>query len=69
MDLYQKYIDPSFKYTNFTLEEQDKILKAKRSNNELDTTKLVKANPDFNIHPIEEAVVGVFERMKVNLNK
>lgn len=69
LDLYQKYIDPSFKYTNFTLEEQDKILKAKRSNNELDTTKLVKANPDFNIHPIEEAIVGVFERMKVNLNK
>jgi len=29
--LYKKYIDPSYTWTNFTLEEQDKILKAKRS--------------------------------------
>merc|ERR1719361_574408 len=40
MDLYKKYIDPNKTYVNFTVEEQDKILKAARSNNELDTTKL-----------------------------
>jgi hypothetical protein len=35
LDLYKKYIDPSFTYANFTEEEQNKILKAGRSNNEL----------------------------------
>jgi hypothetical protein len=30
-----QYIDPAFKYVNFTEEEQNKILKAERSNNEL----------------------------------
>src|SRR3546814_612425 len=35
LDLYKQYIDPEFTYSNFTIEEQDKILKAKRSNNEL----------------------------------
>ena len=37
LDLYKEYIDPSFTYVNFSLEEQAKILKAGRSNNELDT--------------------------------
>jgi hypothetical protein len=35
LDLYKHYIDPEFTYTNFTVEEQAKILKAGRSNNEL----------------------------------
>ena len=35
LDMYKKYIDPSFTYTNFTVEEQDKILLAGRSNNTL----------------------------------
>lgn len=33
--LYKQYIDPSFTWTNFTLEEQAKVIKAGRSNNEL----------------------------------
>ena len=33
--LYKKYIDPSFTWVNFSLDEQAKILKAGRSNNEL----------------------------------
>lgn len=35
LDLYKQVIDPTFEYSNFTIEEQDKILVAKRSNNTL----------------------------------
>ena len=44
------------RWTNFTLEEQDKILAAKRSNNELDCSKLVNALPDLEIPEIHVAV-------------
>lgn len=67
LDLYKQYIDPEFTYTNFTIEEQDKILKAKRSNNELDCSKMVQALPDVEIKPIKEAIHGVFQRMRANL--
>lgn len=33
--LYKEYIDPSFVWHNFSLEEQAKVIKAGRSNNEL----------------------------------
>lgn len=33
--MYKEYIDPTYTYKNFTVEEQDKILLAKRSNNTL----------------------------------
>ena len=69
LDLYKKYIDPSFTYTNFTLEEQAKILAAGRSNNELDSSKLVETCRQFGmeIPPIKESIVHVFERMQKNL--
>jgi hypothetical protein len=47
LDLYTKYVDPNYKYQNFTLEEQSKILAAPRSNNELDTTKLQAQFPEM----------------------
>lgn len=65
LDLYKKYIDPKFVYTNFTIEEQNKILKSKRSNNELDTSKLLKEFPL--IPTIKESIIKVFERMQYNL--
>lgn len=40
LSMYRDIVDPSFTWTNFTIEEQDKILSSKRSNNLLDTTKL-----------------------------
>jgi dTDP-4-dehydrorhamnose reductase len=67
LDLYIKYIDPNFKYTNFTEEEQAKVIKAARSNNELDTTKLEKEFPDIPRMP--EAMEALFVRMKANLEK
>jgi len=69
LDLYKKYIDPSFTYVNFTEEEQAKILKAGRSNNELNTSKLEAAFPELTAMNVHTSIVGVFERMKVNLDK
>merc|ERR1712173_177156 len=71
MDLYKKYIDPKKTYVNFTIEEQDKILKAARSNNELDTTKLEAAAKEVGVPlpHILDSIHGVFKRMSVNLKE
>eukprot|EP01098_Paradermamoeba_levis_P000931 TRINITY_DN11054_c0_g1_i1.p1 TRINITY_DN11054_c0_g1~~TRINITY_DN11054_c0_g1_i1.p1 ORF type:complete len:307 (-),score=91.15 TRINITY_DN11054_c0_g1_i1:38-853(-) len=65
--LYKEFIDPNFAWKNFSLEEQAKILKAGRSNNELDVSKLLKEYP--NIPPVQESMRQVFTRMKQNLGK
>mmetsp|Transcript_19171 Transcript_19171/g.23752 ORF Transcript_19171/g.23752 Transcript_19171/m.23752 type:complete len:314 (+) Transcript_19171:119-1060(+) len=70
LDLYTKYIDSTYFYNNFTVDEQAKILKAGRSNNELDTTKLMRDMPEgVKINDIKTAVELCFQRMKVNLEK
>jgi 3,5-epimerase/4-reductase len=69
LDLYKKYVDPDYTYTNFTVEEQAKILKAGRSNNTLDHTKLVNALPDVQIPEIHESMEKVFQRMRANLER
>ena len=62
LDLYKQYIDPNFTYANFSVEEQNKIYKARRSNNELDTSKLLHEFPE--ILPIQQSIILVFEKMK-----
>ncbi len=47
LELYKKYVDPSFTYKNFTLEEQAKVIVAARSNNELDASKLHNEFPEM----------------------
>lgn len=70
LDLYKKYIDPTYTYKNFTVEEQAKVIKAGRSNNELDTTKLMADMPEgVVINDIKTAVELCFQRMKVNLEE
>jgi len=70
LDLYTKYIDPTYHYANFTVEEQSKILKAGRSNNELDTTKLMKDMPEgVVVNDILTSCDLCFQRMKVNLTE
>ena len=70
LDLFIKYIDPNFTYSNFSVEEQAKILKADRSNNELDVTKLLRDVPEgVVINDIQTAFELCFQRMKVNLTK
>ena len=69
LDLYRDYVDPSYTYANFSVEEQAKILKAGRSNNTLDHTKLVAALPDVHIPDIKTSMIEVMKRMKANLEK
>lgn len=47
LEMYKKYIDPGFKWSNFTLEEQAKVIVAARSNNEMDASKLKKEFPEL----------------------
>lgn len=61
LSLYRKYINPQFTWENFSVEEQNQILKAARSNNELDVSKLLAEFP--NIPPIERSMENVFQKM------
>lgn len=65
LDLYKQYIDKKFTYTNFSIKEQNQVLKAKRSNNELDATKLLNEFP--NLPSISKSIVQVFKHMQTNL--
>lgn len=47
LEMYRNYIDPSFTWKNFTLDEQAKVIVAPRSNNELDTTKIKAEFPEL----------------------
>jgi len=67
LELYKKHIDNNFTWNNFTVEEQAKILKAGRSNNRLDTSKLEALYPSLT--PIKPAVEALFVRMSQNLQK
>ena len=46
LDMHKLYVDPDFEYENFSIEEQNKILASKRSNNKLNTNKLSDLYPD-----------------------
>ncbi|KAL0328388.1 UNVERIFIED_CONTAM: trifunctional UDP-glucose [Sesamum calycinum] len=60
LEMYKKYIDPDFKWANFTLEEQAKVIVAPRSNNEMDASKLKKEFPE--LLSIKESLIKyVFE--------
>jgi len=64
LEMYKEIIDPYFKWTNFTIEEQNKILKSKRTNNYLDTTKIEKLYP--NLLNIKDAVKKTLIDMNIN---
>eukprot|EP00512_Aurantiochytrium_limacinum_P011822 CAMPEP_0171566726 /NCGR_PEP_ID=MMETSP0961-20121227/734_1 /TAXON_ID=87120 /ORGANISM="Aurantiochytrium limacinum, Strain ATCCMYA-1381" /LENGTH=346 /DNA_ID=CAMNT_0012120507 /DNA_START=40 /DNA_END=1080 /DNA_ORIENTATION=+ len=67
LELYREYIDPEFTWKNFTEEEQALVLKAPRSNNMLDTTKLVSALPDIIIPDILTATKNLFMKARANM--
>lgn len=51
LEMYKEIVDKDFTWENFTIEEQDEILKSKRSNNHLDTKILQELYPSVkNIH-------------------
>jgi dTDP-glucose 4,6-dehydratase len=62
LELYKKYVDPAFKWRNFSLEEQDAVLASKRSNNWLDTQELQRLFPS--VRPIKDAVESIMKTYK-----
>lgn len=63
LEMYRDYIDPSFSWKNFNLEEQAKVIVAPRSNNELDAIKLKNEFPE--LLSIKESLIKyVFEPNK-----
>ncbi|KHN18614.1 Putative rhamnose biosynthetic enzyme 1 [Glycine soja] len=63
LEMYRDYIDPNFKWANFTLEEQAKVIVAPRSNNEMDASKLKTEFPE--LLSIKESLIKyVFEPNK-----
>lgn len=45
LELYREHIDPNFTWTNFSLEEQQKVIVAPRSNNTLETARIQEECP------------------------
>lgn len=60
LEMYQFYVDSKFMWKNFSIDDQNKILASKRSNNHLDTTKLESLFPNIkNIKKsIREILIG-----------
>ena len=63
LTMYKELVDPSFEWENFSIEEQDKILASKRSNNFLNTERLEKET-NFNVKHIKESVRDMLVQMK-----
>ncbi|KNC74472.1 hypothetical protein SARC_12983 [Sphaeroforma arctica JP610] len=61
MDLYREFIDPTKVTTNFSIEEQAKVIKSGRCNNHLDVSKLQKLYPE--IPEVHVALRRAFEKM------
>lgn len=63
LEMYKDYIDPNFKWVNFTQDEQAKVIVAPRSNNEMDASKLKNEFPE--LVTIKESLIKyVFEPNK-----
>ncbi len=60
--MYKEIVDKNFTWKNFTVEEQNKILAAGRSNNYLNTTRLEQLYP--NIKNIRDSVRDCLEKIK-----
>ncbi|KAI5062951.1 hypothetical protein GOP47_0021498 [Adiantum capillus-veneris] len=68
LEMYRKYVDPSFKWVNFTAEEQAAVLVAPRCNNELEVSKLKAEFPS--LLPVRESLrKHVFEKQRRRKSK
>ena len=54
LEMYKEVVDPDFTWQNFSVDEQNKILASKRSNNFLETSRLQYLYPD--VKNIKESV-------------
>ena len=66
LEMYKELVDPNHTWENMTIEEQDKLLLGKRSNNYMDTNKLENFQKEHASHlpysNIKEGVRTVLER-------
>lgn len=62
LQMYKEIVNPMFEWENFSIDEQTKILAAKRSNNYLDSSKLQELYP--NVLNIKDSVKKCLEQIK-----
>lgn len=62
LNMYTKMVDENFTYSNFTVDQQNLILKSKRSNNHLDTKKLSQLCP--NVQNIKNAFESILTKYR-----
>lgn len=62
LTMYRDIVDSNFTWKNFTIQEQDKILLSKRSNNFLDTSLLESKYP--NVNNIKKSVENMMKSIK-----
>ncbi|KAK2663528.1 hypothetical protein Ddye_002102 [Dipteronia dyeriana] len=63
LEMNKAYIDPDFKWINFTVEEQTKVIVAPRSNIEMDASNLKEEFPEL-LYIKESLIKYVFEPNK-----
>jgi len=61
LEIYKEIIDPNFTWKNFSIADQNKVLKSQRSNTKLDTTRLESLYPD--VLPVKESVRKCIEEL------
>uniref|UniRef100_A0A6C0HQ87 NAD(P)-binding domain-containing protein n=1 Tax=viral metagenome TaxID=1070528 RepID=A0A6C0HQ87_9ZZZZ len=64
LEMYKEYVDKSFSWNNFSIEEQRKVIACDRSNNLLDTTKLENFAPE--VRHIKDAVRELLKNYEKN---
>jgi 3,5-epimerase/4-reductase len=69
LELYREMINPNFTWQNFTLEEQQKILKSDRSNNALKTLKISSSYDILNINESMKNIIKNFKNKSLKLLK
>jgi dTDP-4-dehydrorhamnose reductase len=67
LELYKLIVDRSFTWKNMTLEQQNEILKSKRSNNSLDTSKIKREYPT--LKNIDDSVIVALHKMSLKIKK
>jgi len=66
LEMYKDIVDPNLKWENYTEEEQNKFLEAKRCNNYLSTNKIEDLYP--NLKNIKISIKNILYQYKLNMN-
>lgn len=67
LEIYKEEVDPNLHYELFSVEEMEKITKAKRSNCGLSSRKLESLG--IKMRPVKEAIRDALKKYKVNLEQ